>query len=257
MGNCADNRGRIQAKGMIDMTRANMSRRAFVAASTLLLAGCGNSRSSQSEESKAAEDEQATSSQTTAEDNPQDTAAQDNGDTQAASSSVLVVYYSRADENYADGGTEWLAEGHTKVMAGYIADALGADTYEIIPTEAYPESYDECCDVALDEQHNDVRPAIANPLPDVSAYSTVFIGCPIWWGEEPYIVRTFVEGVDLSGKTIVPFTTHGGSGLGSVPTNLQSMIAGAEFLDGKAVAGTAVDGAADEVTGWATGLALA
>ena len=202
------------------MTHANMSRRAFVAASTLLLAGCGNSRSSQSEESKPAEDEQATSSQTTAEDNPKDTAAQENGETQAASN-VLVVYFSRADENYADNGTEWLTEGHTKVMAGYIADALGADTYEIVPTEAY------------------------------------FIGCPIWWGEEPYIVRTFVEGVDLSGKTIVPFTTHGGSGLGSVPTNLQSMIAGAEFLDGTAVAGTAVNGAADEVTSWATGLALA
>ncbi len=238
------------------MTHTSISRRAFVAASTLLLAGCGNSRSSQSEESKPAEDEQATSSQTTAEDNPQDTAAQENGNTQAASN-VLVVYFSRADENYADNGTEWLTEGHTKVMAGYIADALGADTYEIVPTEAYPEGYDECCDVALDEQHNDARPAIANPLPDVSAYSTVFIGCPIWWGEEPYIVRTFVEGVDLTGKTIVPFTTHGGSGLGSVPTNLQSMIAGAEFLDGKAVAGTAVNGAADEVTGWATGLALA
>ena len=91
----------------------------------------------------------------------------------------------------------------------------------------------------------------------MSAYDVVFIGCPIWWGDEPMIVRTFVEGVDLAGKTIVPFTTHGGSGLGSVPANLQAAVPDARFLDGYAVAGTAVDGAHDEVVDWAKGLALA
>ena len=111
--------------------------------------------------------------------------------------------------------------------------------------------------MALEEQKNDARPAIAGELPDVSRYDTVFIGCPIWWGDEPMVVRTFVEGVDLSGKTIVPFTTHGESGLGRVPANLQTAIPGANFLDAHAVAGTAVDGAHDEVVSWATGLALA
>lgn len=172
-------------------------------------------------------------------------------------SKVLVVYYSRADENYAGGAKEWLEVGHTKVMAGYIAEALGADTYEIVPSTAYPTGYDECCDVAKQEQQADARPAIAHPLPDVSAYDTVFIGCPIWWGDEPMIVRTFTSGVDLSGKTVVPFTTHGGSRLGNVPNNLRTQIPSAKFLDGYAVAGVSVDGARDEVTAWASGLGIA
>ena len=111
--------------------------------------------------------------------------------------------------------------------------------------------------MALQEQRDDARPAIDGDLPDVSSYDTVFVGCPIWWGDEPMIVRTFIEGVDLSGKTVVPFTTHGGSGLGNVPSNLQTAIAGATFLDGYAVAGTSVDGAHDEVVSWAKGLGLA
>ncbi len=147
--------------------------------------------------------------------------------------------------------------GHTKVMAGYIAEALGADTYEIVPVEPYPEGYDDCCDQALAEQRDDVRPALAGDLPDVSGYDTVFLGCPIWWGSEPMVVRTFLDAVDLSGKTVVPFTTHGGSGLGNVPANLQARVPGATFVDGKAVAGTAVDGAHDEVVDWVTSLDLA
>lgn len=174
--------------------------------------------------------------------------------TNPAASKTLVVFYSRADENYP---SEWLEVGHTKVMADYIAGALGADTYEIVPTEPYPKGYDDCCEVALDEQKADARPAIANPLPNVTPYELVFIGCPIWWGDEPMIVRTFIEGLDLSGKTIVPFTTHGGSGLGNVPATLQEAIPSARFQDGLAVLGTAVDSARDEAESWAKGLALA
>ncbi len=226
-------------------------RRAFVAGAgalvgigALALSGCAESRSQQSEKptDDSTSDAQATSNST-------DESA---GATPTASGKSLVVFYSRANENYP---SEWLEVGHTKVMAGYIADAIGADTYEIVPTEPYPESYDECCDVALEEQRADARPSIANTLPDVSAYDLVFIGCPIWWGDEPMVVRTFVEGVDLAGKTIVPFTTHAGSGLGNVPANLKAALTDARFLDGLAIAGTDVDNARDRVTTWAKGLA--
>lgn len=88
------------------------------------------------------------------------------------------------------------------------------------------------------------------------AVAVVALGCPIWWGSEPMVVRTFLDAVDLSGKTVVPFTTHGGSGLGSVPANLQQYIPEATFLEAKAVAGTAVDGARDEVVQWVEGLDL-
>lgn len=231
------------------MSNQNMTRREALAlggvASTLLLVACGGTAEAPEEEpttEPVAEEEQVS-----------EPSSDDAGET-SPSGKILVAFYSRADENYPG---EWLEVGHTKVMAGYIAEALGADTYEIVPVEPYPEGYDDCCDQALAEQRDDVRPAIEGELPDVSGYDLVFVGCPIWWGDEPMIVRTFIEGVDLSGKTIVPFTTHGGSGLGNVPTNLQAAIPDARFLDGHAVAGTAVDGAHDEVVDWAKGYALA
>ena len=234
------------------MSRQDMTRRAFVAGGAVLgmalVAGCGkNDAAEQVVEDDKAADEPAVEEEATTEDEAA-------GDAPQSSNSILVVYYSRADENYADGGKEWLKVGHTKVMAGYIAEALGAETYEIVPVEPYPEGYDECCDVALEEQRDDARPAIKGDLPDVSSYDTVFIGCLIWWGDEPMIVRTFIEGVDLAGKTVVPFTTHGGSGLGNVPANLQAALPNSQFLDGHAVAGTAVDNAHDEVVEWAKGL---
>ena len=228
-----------------------VDRRTFVLAAGLagasLLAGCSSQDNEvEPEPQPAPADEPEGSGQ----DEPQAQDAQgDGGDPSAAK--VLVVFYSRADENYADGGTEVLEVGHTKVMAGYIAEALDADQYEIVPAEAYPFSYDECCDVASDELAEDARPELAGDLPDMAPYDTVFVGCPIWWGNEPMVVRTFLEKVDLSGKVVVPFTTHGGSGLGSVPANLQARIPNATFQDGKAVAGTAVDGARDEVVQWA------
>lgn len=225
-----------------------LDRRAFVmgaGALALGLAGCGSPRNSEPEtpaEEASASDEE-----------PQAEGASPAA-TDGAASKTLVVFYSRAGENYGNGGTEVIEVGHTKVMAGYIAEALGADTYEIVPAQPYPDSYEACCDQASDELGSDARPAIAGELPDVSAYDTVFVGCPIWWGCEPMIVRTFLDGVDLSGKTIVPFTTHGGSGLGSVPSDLEARIADATFLEAKAVAGTAVDSSRDEVVAWAQGL---
>lgn len=233
------------------MTDTTLTRRGFLAtgvALSLALAGCDETPE------EPGIPEEVDQEPIIEDDHAPDSLPEDEGYPPAPSSPILVVYYSRADENYPG---EWLEVGHTKVMACYIAEALGADTYEIMPVDAYPEGYDDCCDQALEEQRNDARPRIAHPLPDVSAYDEVIIGCPIWWGEEPMIVRTFLEGVDLAGKIIVPFTTHGGSGLGSVPANLQAAVPDATFLEGKAVTGTSVDGARDDVVAWAKGLALA
>lgn len=228
------------------------------------LAGC----SSRSEEQAAQDDAQATATteettteaadatatDATAADTSADAAADDGQAEASAGSNVLVAYFSRAGENYGPGGAmQTLEVGNTKVMASYIVEALGADEYEIVPTEAYPDSYDECLDVAKQEQAADDRPAIANALPDVSAYDTVFVGCPIWWGDEPMIIRTFLEGVDLSDKVVVPFTTHAGSGLGSVPSNLAAALPNSLLVEGHAVAGADVSGAHDEVTSWAQG----
>lgn len=232
-----------------------LTRRDFVrlagAGAALIVGGCS------SQEAEPTEDPAAGSStgvvqDTTTEKGSDDVQGSAETTTEAGASNALVVYYSRADENYGGGGERVDLEiGYTKIMAGYIADAIGADEYEIVPAEAYPADYDECCDVAMDEQTADARPEIANPLPDVSPYDTIFLGCPIWWGYEPMIIRTFLDGVDLSGKRVVVFTTHGGSGFGSVPENVQSFEPDAQVEAGKAVAGTSVEASYAEIVAWA------
>ena len=245
----------------VNVSKMNLSRRAFVQAglAATFLAGCSGGKVdevAQSGETQPQDAEQVDETAQDVEGAPQADEASGGEGASAAAGKTLVVFYSRADENYADGGTEVLEVGHTKVMAGYIAEALGADTFEIVPQQPYPFSYEECCDQASVELADDARPAIAGDVPDVSGYETVFIGCPIWWGSEPMVVRTFLDATDLSGKTVVPFTTHGGSGLGSVPANLEARITGATLLEAKAVAGTAVDTARDEVVQWVRGLGL-
>ena len=117
---------------------------------------------------------------------------------------VLVAYFS--------------ATGHTETIAEYLQTALDADLYEIVPQEPYTAddldyNTDGCR--ANQEQHDDLaRPAISGSVEDMDGYDVVFIGYPIWWGQAPKIVYTFLESYDFSGKTIVPFCTSGGSGMG-------------------------------------------
>ena len=124
-------------------------------------------------------------------------------------SKMLIVYFSRTGENYNVGNVE---VGNTAIMASYMKEYLNADSFEIVPESSYPDSYDECLKVATKEKNEDARPAIQNKIDDISKYDTIFIGYPIWWGEIPQIVYTFMEEYDLSGKTIIPFNTHEGSG---------------------------------------------
>ena len=125
---------------------------------------------------------------------------------------VLIAYFSRPDENYNVGTVE---VGNTEVMAGFIKDYLGenADAFKIDPVVAYPASYDECLDVATNEKNSDARPEFKNSDSlNLNNYDTIFIGYPIWWGNVPMIINTFLEKYDFSGKTIIPFNTHEGSG---------------------------------------------
>ena len=148
---------------------------------------------------------------------------------------VLVVYFSRTGEQYRVGVID---KGNTAIVAEMIAEKTGADTYEILPeTDYYPYTYSELTDVAKKEQNENARPKIKNALPDVSEYDTIFIGAPVWWGDWPMICYTFFEGVDLSGKKLVPFSTHEGSGLSGFDKKLASAAPGAEVLTGLAIRG--------------------
>jgi len=122
---------------------------------------------------------------------------------------VLVVYFSKTGENYNVGNVE---VGNTAMMASYIKEYLNADSFEIVPVNKYSDNYKESTEEAKKEQNENARPKIKNELTNLSSYDTIFIGYPIWWGDLPMIVYTFVEEYDLSNKTVIPFNTHEGSG---------------------------------------------
>ncbi len=123
---------------------------------------------------------------------------------------ILIAFFSRADENYSVGTVE---VGNTEIMAGFIKDYFGekADLFKIDPVKAYPADYKACTDFATYEQEQNARPQFKGDV-DLSKYSTIFIGYPIWCGAVPMIINTFLEKYDFSGKTIIPFNTHEGSG---------------------------------------------
>lgn len=149
--------------------------------------------------------------------------------------SALVVYFSRTGEQYRVGVID---EGNTAIVAKMIAEQTNADLYEIFPAQDnYPTTYKELTDYAKQEQSENARPAIRGELPDVSGYDTVFIGAPVWWGDWPMICYTFFESVDLSGKTLVPFSTHEGSGLSGFDRKLAAACPNAQVTDGLAVRG--------------------
>ena len=165
-------------------------------------------------------------------------------------SNMLVAYFSLAGEQYGVGVIE---EGNTSIIAHMIAEQTGADLFEIEAVTPYPTSHSELLDVSRQEMANNARPEIAGTVDNMDDYDTIFIGYPNWWGDMPMIVYNFLESYDLSGKTIVPFCTHGGSGL----SNTESMIAditGGTMKDGFAISGTTAqndrDTAQNEVMQW-------
>jgi len=136
---------------------------------------------------------------------------------------VLVAYFS--------------ATNTTKPLAEYIADGLNADIYEIVPATPYTSAdlnYSNSSSRTTVEQNDpSARPAISGSVNNMEQYDVVFVGYPIWWGEAPRIISTFLESYDFNGKTIVPFCTSGSSGIGSSATNLHSLTNGATWLDGR------------------------
>ncbi len=153
-------------------------------------------------------------------------------------SDTLVVYFSRTGEQYQVGVID---KGNTAIVAEIIAKKTGADLFEILPVDDhYPMTYNELTDVAKREQNENARPAYAGEVPDLSRYRTIFIGAPVWWGDWPMILYTFFEtNADaLEGKTLIPFSTHAGSGLSGFDRKLSAMLPNSTVGKGLAVAGT-------------------
>ena len=171
---------------------------------------------------------------------------------------VLVIYFSRTGEQYNVGVID---KGNTAIVAEMIAEETGADMFEVLPEEDYyPYTYDELTDIAKKEQNEKARPAYQGGVPDLSNYSTVFIGAPVWWGDWPMIMYTFFENEDLSGKILVPFSTHEGSGLSGFDKKLAAAVPDAEVKDGLAIQGgdaqNAQENVREKVKEWIAGLGL-
>lgn len=155
-----------------------------------------------------------------------------------AGNTVLVVYFS--------------ATGTTKGVAEQIASVTGADTYEILAAQTYTADdlnwHDQNSRTTLEQNDKSVRPAIGSETISLDGYSTIYIGYPIWWGEEPRIMDTFVESYDFSGKTVIPFCTSGGSGIGASGANLAANAGSGNWLEGARLSSSS------DIAGWIEGM---
>lgn len=216
------------------------------------LVACGNSASQTEQpsteenpvESTAGMEESAESSNTDVENTDVSEVQPENTDApDVQESKVLVVYFS--------------ATGTTEDVAEHIANGLNADIYEIVPEDPYTDAdlnyNDNNSRTTIEMNDPDARPAISGSVEDMEQYTTVFIGYPIWWGDAPRIISTFMESYDFSSKTIVPFCTSGGSGIGSSASNLEQLTSGATWLSGRRLNGS---DSQDTVMEWVNSLGL-
>ena len=147
---------------------------------------------------------------------------------------VLIVFFSHAGENYAVGN---IKVGNTKLVADEIQKVTGGDEFEIVAERNYDMPYGSLTKLAKEEQERNEKPAFKGEVKDIDKYSTVFIGGPVWWGTYPQVMFSFFDKYDLNGKTIIPFTTHEGSGLGSVVEDLKKLYPNATFKEAFSIYG--------------------
>lgn len=152
----------------------------------------------------------------------------------------IVIYFSRSGNNYVDGNICDLPVGNTKVIAQRIQEITGVDAFEIIPVKAYSTDYTTCTEEAKQELNEQARPAYQGDI-NLAPYDTIYLGYPIWWSTFPMCVCTFIEHHNgLAGKTIVPFATHEGSGMGSSIGDLKRLCPQAKICQGVAIKGSTV-----------------
>ena len=160
---------------------------------------------------------------------------------------ILVVFLSRAGENYNVGVTRedsasaayagYIDKGNTALMAAVIADMTGGDLFEIQTVTPYPEDYASMLRVAQEEIDTDARPALVANVENMADYDVIFIGYPIWHGRMPQAIYSFIESHDLSGKTVIPFNTHEGSGQSGTQQVIEAALPGSTVLQGLAIQG--------------------
>lgn len=155
------------------------------------------------------------------------------------SAQTLVVYYSREGQNYTSEGIVNLKVGNTRVVAEKIQSLTGADIFRLETVRTYSEDYMTCTQEAKEELNAKARPALKADI-DISKYDTIYLGWPCWWGTYPMCVATFLDAHDWTGKTVIPFTTHEGSGFGNGLRDLKAAAKGAKVTKGLSLRGSSV-----------------
>ena len=237
------------------------------------LAACGNTNGSESGASEknlqvsereitATENEENISEET-------EQAEEDAGITEetdaAGETNTLVVYFSYGENADLPEGVDasssasiqmWNGEttGNTGFVAHTISEATGADLFSIQTVEKYPDSYDATIDQGQEERSAGARPQLATHIENLDSYDTIILGFPNWWGVMPMAMYTFLEEYDLSGKTIIPFVTSGGSGFSSTIHTIESIQSGAEVQEGISISDSSATNAQSQIEEWLTHL---
>ena len=175
---------------------------------------------------------------------------------------ALVTQTGATAQTPPEGGKKMLIAyfshtGNTRAIARQIQEATGADVFEIVPANPYPAAYGDVLARGRQELKDDLRPELKTAVPDLAPYGVIFVGSPNWFNTVVPPVMTFLSGRDFTGKTIVPFMTHGGGGQGKSVEDVKSLAPGATLLEGRAFRADAVAAAGDDVRTWLRGLGLA
>lgn len=165
-------------------------------------------------------------------------------------SKSLIAFYSRADENYVSGELKRLETGNTEVAAGIIKELTGAETFRIEQAQPYSADYNECIEQARADQKRDARPELKSYPDGIEDYDTVYLGYPNYWNTMPMAGFTFLERLDLDGKTIKPFCTHEGSGMGNSEKDIKRLCPGAKVEEGLAIRGGSVSRSRELIEKW-------
>ena len=162
----------------------------------------------------------------------------------------LVAYFSREGKNIVSGAIIDLPVGNTEVITKMIQKATGSDSFRIEAVNPYPKDYDQTTDVAQQERRANARAKLTARVEDMDAYDVIFLGYPNWWGTMPMPVFTFLEEYDFSRKTIIPFCTHEGSGMGHSEKDIAKACPKSTVLEGLAIHGTSASSAESKVSSW-------
>ena len=162
-------------------------------------------------------------------------------------SKSIVIFFSHAGDNYSVGNIE---VGNTKIVADYISEITGADQYEIVTHKYDGMAYMPLINLAQEEANKGELPPYEGAAPDLSQYDTVFIGGPVWWGTYPQVMFTLFKDIDLVGKTVIPFTTHEGSGLANCVSDVKKAFPKATVTKGFSIYGHEVRSGKAKVEKW-------